>query len=76
MARDPVARTHAADERNDEDEESELLPVLAQPECDPGRAADGRASSKTGNRLQEGLLRADMTTDLTSAPDADNGFTE
>jgi hypothetical protein len=37
----------------DEDEESELLPVLAQPECDPGRAADGRASSKTANRLQE-----------------------
>jgi hypothetical protein len=41
MARDPVVRTHAADERIDEDEESELLPVLAQPECDPGRAADG-----------------------------------
>jgi hypothetical protein len=38
--------------------------------------ADERASSKTRNRLQEHLLRADMTTDMRSAPDADNGFTE
>jgi hypothetical protein len=39
--------------------------------------AQGRTGfGKTRNRLQEHLLRADMTKDLRSASEADNGSTE